>query len=127
MGVTVARFVLDTNIILYFLGGRLADSFPAGAYAISVISELELLAYPGLVSSEEQRIRDFLADVPITDLTQSVKHHAVNLRKRFGLKLPDAIVAATALALEATLLTNDQRLLALSDVPTQALRVKSQS
>ena len=40
MGVTVARFVLDTNIILYFLGGRLADSFPAGAYAISVISEL---------------------------------------------------------------------------------------
>ena len=50
MGVTVARFVLDTNIILYFLGGRLADSFPAGAYAISVISELELLAYPGPVS-----------------------------------------------------------------------------
>lgn len=120
----VARFVLDTNIILYFLGGRLADPFPVGDYAISVISELELLAYPGLVSSEEQRIRDFLADVPITDLTQSVKHHAVNLRKRFGLKLPDAIVAATTLALEATLLTNDQRLLALSDVSTQALRVK---
>ncbi|TKS62956.1 MAG: PilT protein [Nitrospira sp.] len=127
MGVIVARFVLDTNIILYFLGGRLADPFPAGAYAISVISELELLAYPGLVSSEEQRIRDFLTDVPITDLTQSVKHHAVNLRKRFGLKLPDAIVAATALALEAILLTNDQRLLVLSDVPTQALRVKPQS
>lgn len=120
----VARFVLDTNIILYFLGGRLADPFPVGDYAISVISELELLAYPGLVSSEEQRIRDFLVDVPITDLTQSVKHHAVNLRKRFGLKLPDAIVAATTLALEATLLTNDQRLLALSDVSTQALRVK---
>lgn len=126
MGLTVPRFVLDTNVILYFLGGCLADPFPAGAYAISVISELELLAYPGLVSSEEQRIRDFLADVPITDLTPSVKQHAVNLRKRFGLKLPDAIVAATALALDAVLLTNDQRLLALSDVPTQALRVKPQ-
>lgn len=124
---TVPRFVLDTNIILYFLGGRLADSFPAGDYAISVISELELLAYPSLASSEEQRIREFLADVPITDLTQSVKRHAVSLRKRFGLKLPDAIVAATALALEATLLTNDQRLLALGDVSTQTLRVKSQS
>jgi len=124
VGVIVARFVLDTNIILYFLGGRLADPFPAGAYDISVISELELLAYPGLVPLEEQRIRDFLADVPITDLTQSVKQHAVNLRKRFGLKLPDAIVAATALALDAVLLTNDQRLLTLSDVATQALRVK---
>ena len=123
----MARFVLDTNVILYFLGGRLVDPFPVGAYAISVISELELLAYPGLVSSEEQRVRAFLADIPITDLTQSVKHHAVDLRKRFGLKLPDAIVAATALALEATLLTNDQRLLVLADVPTQTLRVKPQS
>lgn len=123
---TVPRFVLDTNVILYFLGGRLSDPFPAGAYAISVISELELLAYPGLVSSDEQRIRDFLADIPITDLTPSVKQHAVNLRKRFGLKLPDAIVTATALALDAILLTNDQRLLALSDVPTHALGVKPQ-
>ena len=121
------RFVLDTNAVLYFLGGRLAAPFPAGSYAISVISELELLAYPGLASAEEQRIRAFLADIPVTDLTQSVKHHAVNLRKRFGLKLPDAIIAATALALEATLLTNDQRLLALGDVPTQTLRVKSQT
>lgn len=123
----MSRFVLDTNVILYFLGGRLADSFPSGTYAISVISELELLAYPGLTSAEEQRIRAFLADVPATDLTQSVKHHAVNLRKQFGLKLPDAIVAATALALGATLLTNDQRLLMLSEIPTQMLRVKSQS
>jgi predicted nucleic acid-binding protein len=99
-GLNVARFVLDTNVILYFLGGRLADPLPAGDYAISVISELELLAYPGLVSSEEQRVRDFLADISVTDLTQAVKHHAINLRKRFVLKLPDAIVAATALALE---------------------------
>ncbi len=120
----MSRFVLDTNIILYFLGGRLADPFPSGSYAISVISELELLAYPGLSSPEEQRVRAFVEDISVTDLTQSVKLHAVDLRKRFGLKLPDAIVAATALALEATLLTNDQRLLVLSDVPTQMLRVK---
>jgi hypothetical protein len=127
VGLTVARFVLDTNIILYLLGGRLTEPFPAGAYAISVISELELLAYPGLDSSEEQRVRAFLSDIPITDLTPSVKQHAVDLRKRFSLKLPDAIVAATALALDATLLTKDQRLLALADVPTQTLHVRPQS
>ena len=92
-----------------------------------MISESGLLAYPGLAFLGEQRIRDFLSDIPVTNLTQSVKHDAMNLRKRFGLKLPDAIVAATALALEATLLTNDQRLLALSDVPTQTLLVRPQS
>jgi len=40
--------------------------------------------------------------VGLQALTQSVKHHAVNLWKQFGLKLPDAIVAATAL--DATLI-----------------------
>ncbi|MDR4464178.1 MAG: PIN domain-containing protein [Nitrospira sp.] len=48
----------------------------------------------------------------------------MNLRKRYGLKLPDAIVAATALALDATLLTNDERLLALNDVNARKLLVK---
>ncbi|MBS0182184.1 MAG: type II toxin-antitoxin system VapC family toxin [Nitrospira sp.] len=120
----MVRFVLDTNVILYLLGGRLAEPLPAGLYAISVISELELLAYPGLVPSEEQRVRAFLNDVTVTELTQAIKNHAVDLRKRYSLKLPDAIVAATALALDATLLTNDQRLLALTEVPTRMLPIK---
>ena len=121
----MARYVLDTNVVLYFLGGRLAEPFPTGPYTISVISELELLAYPGLVSSEEQRIRAFLADIAVAELTQTIKSHAVELRKRYSLKLPDAIVAATALALEATLLTNDQRLLALTEIPTRMLPIKN--
>lgn len=121
----MARFVLDTNIILYLLGGRLAEPLPAGSYAISVISELELLAYPGLVLSEEQRIRAFLADIAVMELTQAIKDRAVDLRKRHSLKLPDAIVAATALILDATLLTNDQRLLSLPEVPTQMRPIKA--
>lgn len=124
----MVRFVLDTNVILYFLGGRLAEPLlPASSYAISVISELELLAYPGLVSSEEQRVRAFLADIAVTELTPAIKSHAVDLRKRYSLKLPDAIVAATALALDATLLTNDQRLLALKEVPARMLPIKTPS
>lgn len=125
MGLIVARFVLDTNIILYLLGGRLAEPLPVGPYAISVISELELLAYPGLVLPEEQRIRAFLADIAVMELTQAIKDRAVDLRKRHSLKLPDAIVAATALILDATLLTNDQRLLSLPEVPTQMRPIKA--
>lgn len=120
----MVRFVLDTNVILYFLGGRLPEPLPAGPCTISVISELELLAYPGLDASEEQRVRAFLADIAVTDLTQAIKNHAVELRKRYSLKLPDAIVAGAALALEATLLTNDQRLFALTEVPTRMLPIK---
>jgi predicted nucleic acid-binding protein len=38
--------------------------------------------------------------------------------------MPDAIIAASALAHQATLLTNDQRLLAISEVPSQSLELK---
>ena len=125
MGLTVGTFVLDTNIILYFLGGRLEDALPDGQYAVSVISELELLAYPGLTTPESERVKAFLADIAIVELTPLVKTHAVEIRKRFSLKLPDAIIAATAQAPDATLVTNDQRILALPELHTQSLRLSN--
>lgn len=36
--------LLDTNVVLYFLGGRLAAPLPPGDYGVSVITEMELLA-----------------------------------------------------------------------------------
>lgn len=40
--------LLDTNIVLYFLGGKLANPLPSGQYFVSVITEIELLSYPSL-------------------------------------------------------------------------------
>lgn len=51
--------LFDTNIVLYFLGGRLADQLPSGQYFVSVITEIELLPYPSLNPDEEVEIRDF--------------------------------------------------------------------
>jgi Predicted nucleic acid-binding protein, contains PIN domain len=105
MGIALARFVLDTNAVLYLLGGCLAQPLPAGDYFISVISELELLAYPNITEEEEKRIKAFLEDITVIEFPAPVKEQAIELRKRLGLKLPDAIIAATALSLNATLLT----------------------
>jgi len=124
MDVTPARFVLDTNAVLYLLGGRLAQPLPDGTYCLSVISELELLAYPDLTLSEEAHIKTFLQDITIVELNSTVKSQAVDLRKRYRLKLPDALIVATTMTLNATLLTNDQRLLNLAAAPTQILELK---
>jgi predicted nucleic acid-binding protein len=83
-----------------------------------------LLAYPDLTPSEEIHIKAFLQDITIVDLNSTVKSHAINLRRRYRLKLPDALIGATALALDATLLTNGQRLVALAEIPTQTLQLK---
>lgn len=103
--------LLDTNVALYLLGGRLAAPLPAGSYGISVITEMELLAWPSLTAQEEQKVREFLARLSICELTPSIRVHAVRLRKEQRLKLPDAVVCATALEFGVELWTNDTTLM----------------
>ncbi|MEM1280760.1 MAG: type II toxin-antitoxin system VapC family toxin [Cyanobacteria bacterium P01_H01_bin.152] len=118
------RFVLDTNIVLYLLGDRLAEPLPAGAYAVSVITEMELLSYPSLTAKSKKQIRTLLTQLQIVELHAEVKEVAIRLRQQHGLKLPDAIIAATTSTLEAILLTNDMRLLKLSNLQTRFLKLK---
>ncbi len=115
-----SRFLLDTNTILYFLGGKVASSIPKGNYYVSVISEIELLSYPNLSNTEETYIRAFLTDVFLVDLNPKVREASIQLRKEHKLKLPDAIIAATAQVYDCMLLTNDKKLLSLA-IPAQAL------
>ena len=48
--------LLDTNVALYLLGDRLAAPLPAGDYGISVITEMELLAWPSLTADDKNQV-----------------------------------------------------------------------
>ena len=117
------QFLLDTNIILYLLGGRLAEPLPKGDYYVSVITEMELLSYPSLDTQAEQKIRDFLAQLTLINLEEPIKIKAIQLRRQHTLKLPDAIIAATALTLNLPLFSNDLRLNRLSDLDCRPLNI----
>ena len=106
-------YLLDTNAIIQFLKGNaelvsvLAD---AEFIATSIISEMEYLSFPRLEEADVQlyqvfRSRIQVYDVPSDDpmFTQLV----LNARRRNGLKLPGAIIAATARANHLSVLTAD--------------------
>lgn len=116
--------VLDTNIALYHLGGRLTVSMPNGLYHVSIITEMELLSYPNLSQTEEQQVRNFLAQLLIVGIDDSIKDMAIALRKQHRLKLPDAIIAATAQSLDALLLTSDLKLSNITTLKTQSLPIQ---
>ena len=121
------RTLLDTNAILYFLGGRLIEPLPRGSHLTSVISEIELLSYPSLSSKEEKQVRDFLSKIGIIGLDAEIKETAITFRRQYRLKVPDAIIAASAKVLHATLLTNDSPLLKLPDLRTASLKIRESS
>lgn len=55
--------LLDTNVALYLLGGRLAAPLPAGDYGISVITEMELLAWPSLTPGKSNESASFFSSL----------------------------------------------------------------
>ncbi|MEH1834016.1 MAG: type II toxin-antitoxin system VapC family toxin [Nostoc sp.] len=114
---------LDTNVVLYFLGGRLVNPLPLGQYFISLITEIELLSYPSLSLEEETQIIDFLNKITIIGIDSNIKNLTIAFRKQYKLRLPDAIIAATAKSLNATLFTNDVRLVNLTEINTQSVQI----
>ncbi|MDI6767696.1 MAG: type II toxin-antitoxin system VapC family toxin [Bacteroidota bacterium] len=111
------KIILDTNIVLYLLGGKLdPDRLPDGKYAISFITELELLSYPKLTKSEETQIHNFLNEIEIIDITPDIKKFAIRFRKKYSLKLPDAIICGTVQSKHSKLVTQDMTLRKVKEV-----------
>ena len=103
------KLFLDTNIILYLLNGdeTLAELLNGKQLFISVITELELLAYKGITKKEEKVIREFVSQCKTITINNEVKQETIRIRKTYSTKLPDSIIIATALYLDLPLITSD--------------------
>jgi hypothetical protein len=103
------KMVIDTNIALYLLDGDeiLKEYLEDKVFYLSSITELELLGYKGITETEEIAIEFFLEECSIVDMNRGVKDITINLRRNYKLKLPDAIIAATAIFLGIPLISAD--------------------
>ncbi len=104
------RIFVDTNILLYFLKGEreIIEILSNRQIVISFITELELLAFPGISAKSEKNIKGLLSSCSIIDIDANIKKKAIQIRKNFKLKLPDAIIAASAFQVNLPLITADR-------------------
>lgn len=103
------NYLLDTNILVYALKGvpTVVPYFEENCF-ISVVTEIEIIGVEGL-SRKELTIRQTAVDFcTIIPLTNTIKNEAIRLKQQFIIKLPDAIIAATALVEGYTLITADK-------------------
>jgi len=107
------KFLIDSNIVIDYLAGRLPNSgmeflkpIVNQAPNVSVITKIEVL---GFNSSEEMHefLSGFFNDSHVIELTDTVVNKTIDLRRKVKIKTPDAIVAATALSQNLTLLTRN--------------------
>ena len=107
------KFLLNTKAIVALLNGNktIENELKTAVWVgISVIGELEFLAYSNLSDNDVQLFEAFKSRVNVIDV-ESAKKPLINttlrLRKTYNIKLPDAIIAACALEEQATLISND--------------------
>jgi len=119
-------YLLDTNFILGLLKAAPESlaligqrQIEARQCAYSAITRMELLGFPGLTASEEALIQHKLGQLIHAPITPSVEDEVIRLRRTHNIKLPDAIIAASALTLGADLLTHDQKLQAVIAIEIQ--------
>jgi predicted nucleic acid-binding protein len=115
--INVKKVVFDTCAATFLIKDdkRMRDIEPdiAGAKKYtSVVTRMELRAEPGMSAEKLKRVEDFIADTSVIPLVGTVEKVATTIRREWrpNIKLPDCIVAATAIALGATLLTGDEGL-----------------
>ena len=123
------RYLLDTNAIIALLDGNaslLAMLQGASWIGISIISVLEFFAFQNLTKKDRQSFSTFQKRVNTIDLTSDQTElitRIVQMRLEYNLKLPDAIILASAAHVRATLVTADQKLLNISDLEIKDWRI----
>lgn len=109
------RYLIDTNVVSDYFSASLPanglqfmDSVIDAVPNLSVITQIELLCWK-TDAAKEQAVKDFISDSVILDITPDVISYSVNIRREKKIKTPDAIIAATSIANNYTLISNNDR------------------
>jgi predicted nucleic acid-binding protein len=109
------KALFDTNILIDYLNGveRAKEEIErAGERFISIVTWMEVLA--GAHDAEEEDVIDlFLGDFTVVGVTRRIARDAVEIRRAHRIRLPDAIVWASARSEAAVLVTRNTK-----DFPT---------
>jgi predicted nucleic acid-binding protein len=108
-------YLIDSNVIIDYLANKIPEEKKEVLNQIidlvpkiSILSQIEILGYD--TSKENQNIlSEFISQSEIFNLTPAVTDICINLRKSHKIKIPDAIIASTALANNFTLITRNQK------------------
>jgi predicted nucleic acid-binding protein len=107
------RYLIDTNIIIYFLsqelppnGLKFISKIIDDEFNLSVISKIEVLGYPNIKESTVK----FIALGNVFNIDDKIVDVTIQLRREYlKIKVPDAIIAATALVNNFELITRNTK------------------
>lgn len=104
-------YLIDSNVIINYLSENLEaaqldflDDLFSNSLYVSVITEMEVLGY-SMPQEIESVFMEFIENTEVLTIEDKIVQQTILLRKEYKIKLPDAIIAATALIHQIPLVT----------------------
>ncbi|GHV96727.1 hypothetical protein AGMMS50293_30470 [Spirochaetia bacterium] len=121
------KVVFDSNILISLANNeidtaRFIEMFRKKRKYVSLITQIEILSGPDISAEERYFLAGFLSECTIVPIRRNIIAETIRFRQTRRRKLPDSIIAATAVILNAVLISNDSHLL---QVKYPALSVES--
>lgn len=110
------QYLIDSNVIIDFLAERLPEpgmmrvsTAIDEAFHLSFVNQIEVLAYPFESEVERVKTEDFVRQATVFGISEALIERTIVIRRDYKIKLPDALIAATALVNGLSLLTRNER------------------
>jgi len=107
-------YLLDTNILIYYLNDNVPENqseklnnIIKNHFNISVITKMEFLGFRNYSSHAFRMAKEFINYANCYNLNEEIVEMVITIRRKQKIKLPDAIIAATALINKSTLVTRN--------------------
>jgi predicted nucleic acid-binding protein len=110
------EFLIDTNIIIYYLNGAIPEGHYEqvseifrSSFHISTISKIEVLGWYRISDAHRMRLKRFMNSANVIYLNEEIEEKTIEIKQVAKMDAPDAIIAATALVYQLTLVTRNEK------------------
>ncbi|HAT77173.1 MAG TPA: PIN domain nuclease [Flavobacterium sp.] len=107
------RYLIDSNSIIDFCNGTLPEKGKNLLLSIkpeiSIITNIELFASNNIPDNEQILLKKFVAFSNVFPIDKDLIDSTISIRLLYRIKLPDALIAATAIVNNLTLITRNNK------------------
>jgi len=109
------NFLIDTNILIYFLNGKIPEiqfnkvnEILKFSFNISTITKIELLGWNKITNENKIIIENFINKSVVIYIDKLIENKAIEIKQLYKIALPDAVIAATSLINNLSLVTRNE-------------------
>ena len=110
------KFLIDTNIIIYYLDDKIPENeierlenILSLSFNISTITKIEVLGWHKVTKSEKKRIEKFLSNAQVFYIDKAIEQKSIEIKQKYKIATPDIIIGATALENHFTIVSRNEK------------------